>query len=111
MVIPIRNPGASNVKQVLWWLVAGSKGGVNRARIILALHRRPYNANQLTQLFGLDYKTVRHHLDVLRKHQLIRTTGEGYGTMYFLSESVSSGFEDFMEIWKQLDVPADRKEE
>ncbi len=46
------------MKQILWWLIAGSKGGINRARIIMALKKRPYNANQLTQLFGLDYKTV-----------------------------------------------------
>jgi DNA-binding transcriptional ArsR family regulator len=93
------------VKQLLWWLIAGSKGGVNRARIILALHNRPYNANQLTQMFRLDYKTVRHHLDVLKKHQLIRSLGEGYGTMHFLSDQMNARYEDFMEIWKQVDVP------
>jgi DNA-binding transcriptional ArsR family regulator len=99
------------VKQILWWLIAGSKGGINRARIILALRKRPYNANQLTQLFGLDYKTVRHHLDVLKKHQVIRSTGEEYGTMYYLSETMKTSYEDFMEIWRQIDVPADLREE
>jgi len=99
------------LKQVLWWLIAGSKGGINRARIILALNKRPYNANQLTQLFSLDYKTVRHHLDVLKKHQVIRSTGEEYGTMYYLSDTMNSKYEDFMEIWMQIDVPADIREE
>jgi len=99
------------VKQILWWLIAGSKGGINRARIILALNKRPYNANQLTQMFNLDYKTVRHHLDVLKKHQVIRSTGEEYGTMYFLSDTMKAKYEDFMEIWKQIEVPADLREE
>ena len=99
------------MKQILWWLIAGSKGGINRARIILALNKRPYNANQLTQMFNLDYKTVRHHLDVLKKHQVIRSTGEGYGTMYFLSDTMKAKYEDFMEIWKQIEVPADLREE
>ena len=54
----------------------------------MALNRRPYNANQLTQIAGLDYKTVRHHLDVLKKHRVITTTGEEYGTMYFLTDSM-----------------------
>jgi len=99
------------VKQILWWLIAGSKGGINRARIILALNKRPYNANQLTQMFNLDYKTVRHHLDVLKKHQVIRSTGEGYGTMYFLSDTMKAKYEDFVEIWKQIEVPADLREE
>ncbi|HIE30965.1 MAG TPA: ArsR family transcriptional regulator, partial [Methanosarcinales archaeon] len=35
------------MKRMLWWLIAGTKGGVNRARIIKILHERPYNANQL----------------------------------------------------------------
>jgi hypothetical protein len=29
---------------------------MNRARIIRALKDRPYNANQLTEVLGLDYK-------------------------------------------------------
>jgi len=99
------------VKQVLWWLIAGSKGGINRARIIMSLNKRPYNANQLTQMSGLDYKTVRHHLDVLKKHQVIRSMGEGYGTMYYLSDTMTTNFENFMEIWKQIDVPEEIREE
>jgi len=99
------------VKQILWWLIAGSKGGINRARIIQALHKRPYNANQLTQMFGLDYKTVRHHLDVLKKHLVIRSMGEGYGTMYSLSDQMNTRYEDFMEIWQQIDVPDKQSEE
>ena len=77
----------------------------------MALNKRPYNANQLTQMFSLDYKTVRHHLDVLRKHHVITAMGEEYGTMYFLSESMKTNFEDFLEIWKQVDVPDEVKGE
>lgn len=99
------------MKQVLWWLIAGSKGGINRARIIQALNKRPYNANQLTQMFSLDYKTVRHHLDVLKKHQIIRSMGEGYGIMYFLTDQMNTRYEDFMEIWMQIDVSDKLSEE
>jgi DNA-binding transcriptional ArsR family regulator len=84
---------------------------MNRARIIQALHNRPYNANQLTQLFSLDYKTIRHHLDILKKHQVITSTGEGYGTMYFLSDQMKSKYDEFLEIWKQVDMPDNEREE
>ena len=106
----IRVRRGTPVKQILWWLIAGSRGGVNRARIILALRNRPYNANQLTQMCHLDYKTVRHHLDVLKKHQVITTTGEEYGSMYFLSEQMKSGYDDFLGIWRQIEAPAEMKE-
>ena len=98
------------MKQILWWLIAGSRGGVNRARIIMALNARPYNANQLTQIAGLDYKTIRHHLDVLKKNHVITTTGEGYGTMYFLADSMKTNYADFLEIWRQVGLPGEQKE-
>ena len=62
-------------------------------------------------MFGLDYKTVRHHLDVLKKHLVIRSMGEGYGTMYSLSDQMNTRYEDFMEIWQQIDVPDKQSEE
>lgn len=93
------------MKRVLWWLIAGTKGGINRALIIRLLHERPYNANQITQSLHLDYKTVRHHLEVMKKHQVIRSMEEGYGSMYFLTEQMEANYNDFMEIWNQIDVP------
>ncbi len=75
----------------------GTKGGVNRARIIRALNERPYNANQLTELLGLDYKTVRHHLKVLQDNKIITATGDRYGTVYFLSSCMEKDYEVFKE--------------
>ena len=98
------------MKRVLWWLIAGSKGGENRARIIQLLHERPYNANQITLSLHLDYKTIRHHLDVMKKHQVIRSTDEGYGSMYFLTEQMEAKYTDFMEIWKQIDLKSPPRE-
>jgi len=90
------------VKRLLWWLVAGSVGGLNRARIILILKERPCNANQLTELLGLDYKTVRHHIDVLTKNNLLTSTGDKYSKMYFLSPVLEDNYESFEEIWEQI---------
>lgn len=98
------------MKRILWWLIAGSKGGINRARLIQALHHRPYNANQLTQMFHLDYKTIRHHLDILKKHQVITSMGEGYGTMYFLSDQMKTNYDEFLEIWNQVEMPGEGRE-
>ena len=91
-----------NTKRLLWWLIAGTRGGVNRARIINLLHKRPYNANQLAKLLRLDYKTVRHHLAFLMKHEVIVQQGEGYGSVYYLSSEIDVSFESFREIWAQI---------
>jgi DNA-binding transcriptional ArsR family regulator len=90
------------MKRVLWWLIAGTRGGINRARIIMILNERPYNANQLTEKLELDYKTVRHHLDVFMKHGVVVTQGEVYGRMFFLSREMESSYHDFEKIWEKI---------
>ncbi len=70
---------------------------MNRARIIRALKERPSNANQLTELLGLDYKTVRHHLKVLRDNKIITAAGDRYGTVYFLSSYMEEDYEVFKD--------------
>ena len=88
----------------LWYLIAGTRGGINRARILRILHDRPYNANDLATQLALDYKTVRHHLDVLHENDCVMTLGqEGYGTLYSLSPRLQVHFEDFLEIWRRME--------
>jgi DNA-binding transcriptional ArsR family regulator len=94
--------GATMNKVFLWWLIAGSKGGENRARIILELNNRPYNANKLAQKLSLDYKTIRHHIDVLNENNLVKSTGESYGALYFLSDEMESVYDTFLEIWEEF---------
>lgn len=88
-----------STKRLLWWLIAGTRGGANRARIIIILHDRPSNANQLAEMLNLDYKTIRHHLDVMLKNGVIVSQGEGYGMIYFLSHDVEESYSDFQDIW------------
>ncbi len=91
------------MKQFLWWLIVGTKGGINRARIIRILHDRPYNANQLAEKVELDYRTVRHHIDVLKKNNIVTSSGGGrYGTVYFLTGVMEENYETFEEIWEKI---------
>ena len=91
-----------SLHRLLWWLIAGTRGGANRARIIIVLHDRPSNANQLAETLNLDYKTIRHHLDVLLKNGAIVSQGEGYGMVYFLSVEIEENFKDFSDIWERF---------
>ena len=93
------------LKYILGWLIAGTRGGMTRAKIINALREVPQNANQLATLLGMDYRTIRHHFDVLQKNKLITSAGEGYGTTYFLSSLLEENYTLFEEIlnkvWKK----------
>ncbi len=64
------------MEKLLWWLIAGTKGGITRAKIIRTLHDRPYNAHQLAKKLDLDYKTIQHHIRVLIKNGIITSSGE-----------------------------------
>ena len=89
-------------KYVLGWLIAGTRGGVTRARIITTLKETPQNANQLATLLGMDYRTIRHHLEVLEKNRLITSAGEGYGKTYFVSQAMEENYSQFEEIMNKI---------
>ncbi|MEM3692508.1 MAG: winged helix-turn-helix domain-containing protein [Candidatus Bathyarchaeia archaeon] len=92
-------------RRLLWYLLAGTKGGETRAEIIKALKERPYNANQLTKVLNLDYKTVKHHLNILMENRLITVEKEGrYGAVYILSDFMEENFHEFQLIWERIRV-------
>ncbi len=89
------------MKRILWWLIAGTKGGKTRARIINALLKKPSNANQLTEQLGYDYKTIRHHLEILVDNKIITQEGDKYGAVYFLTDDMEKNLDLFTEIWNK----------
>lgn len=70
------------MEAVLWYVLTGTRGGPNRARVIQALDEEPRNANELAEALDLDYKTVRHHLDVLVENDVLEDGGDEYGAVY-----------------------------
>ena len=91
------------MKNLLWYLIAGTRGGETRGNIIELLNKTPSNANKIAGILNLDYKTVRHHLSVLEKNHIITSINKGnYGTVYFLSEIMKANLPLFNEIWARF---------
>ncbi len=81
----------SSLDQVIWYLIAGTRGGPSRARILQILRSRPYNAHALSEAVGMNYRTVRHHLNLLLNHGLLtRPAGDVYASPYFLSPALEA---------------------
>ena len=93
----------SDAKRLLWFVFSGSRGGLNRLKIISKLKENPSNINQLAKELNLDYKAVQHHIRVLEKNNLISKVGEKYGVTYFLSTFLEVNMETFEEIEEKLD--------
>lgn len=90
-------------KRLLWYLIASTKGGVNRARVLELLDSHPANANQIASELKLDYKTVLHHLRVLSENGLIITDAkEMYGATYFLTPLMEKNLQSFREILAKI---------
>ena len=92
-----------DAKRLLWFIFAGSRGGLNRLRIISSLKENPLNTNQLAKKLGLDYKAIQHHIKILEKNNLITKMGEKYGVTYFISTYLEVNMETFEEIATKLD--------
>ena len=79
----------SNKQQkLLCYLIQGTRGGKTRALILKHLSDGSYNANQLATALNMDYKTIRHHLNVLIKNGIIGKGNNGHSDLYFISNNI-----------------------
>lgn len=90
------------MEKALWYLLAGTRGGENRARLVRAIDDRPRNANQLSDALGLEYNTVRYHLAKLEDHDVVETGGDDYGELYFLTDRFERHREEFETITERM---------
>ena len=91
------------MEKALWYLLVGTRGGESRVRVIRAIDERPRNANQLADDLDLDYKTVRHHLDVLVENDVVKSSGDDYGAIYLPTDRARHHWETVMTIINQVD--------
>ncbi|CAG0969871.1 hypothetical protein METP3_01374 [Methanosarcinales archaeon] len=85
-------------------MFAGTRGGYTRGFILKHLMDKPHNADQLAEALNIDYKTTRHHLDVLAKNGIITAEGNKYCKIYFLSKSLKANLNDFNQIWDKINI-------
>lgn len=82
-------------RKLLCYLIKGTRGGETRALILKNLSEKSYNANQLSNILKMDYKTVRYHLDILIKNDIINMDKKGNSSaIYFISGKVSADLTD-----------------
>lgn len=90
-------------KLILWSIIGATRGGPNRARILNLLITEPSNSHQIAKKLNLDHKTIRHHLKILMKNELIsKSSGESYGATYVLTEIMQQNVELLKEIVTRL---------
>ncbi len=97
-----RSASETSWKRLLWYVLAGSRGGPNRGRIINLLRKEPYNINKLAESLNVHYRVAEHHIRSLEKNRLVSSAGEKYGKLYFLTPEMEAHLYLFDEIWRQI---------
>jgi len=91
------------MKQDLWYLFGGTRGGPIRVQIVRLLGREPRNANQLANTLDIEYNTVRYHLEKLVDGDILESDGAEYGEQYRLTDAFERHRETFEAIAEQLE--------
>ncbi|MCI4352982.1 MAG: winged helix-turn-helix domain-containing protein [Thermoplasmata archaeon] len=93
------------MEKLLWYLLAGTRGGPSRIRIVDLLLEQPRNAHRVSEALGMDYRTVRHHLRVLCANHLVeQPRGRIYGAEYVVSGGLRMHLETFERIQNSVQV-------
>jgi DNA-binding transcriptional ArsR family regulator len=96
------NNAEEDFRRLLWFLLGGSRGGENRAKILGAIKSRPCNLNQLAKLIDVDYRSVQHHMSILQKNNLVLSAGQRYGVVYSIHPYLDYHFQVFEQICVEL---------
>ena len=86
----------------------GMSGRYTRMRIICAITENPLNTQELARKLNLDYKTIKHNIDVLEKNNLITRQGEGYGDVFFPSDLISSNLPTLYSVIRKVEAKLDK---
>ena len=90
-------------KMILWSIIAGTRGGVNRAKILNLVKDTPMNANKIATVLNLDHKTVIHHIKVLSKNELLSKDEKEYGAEYHLTQIMKDNQSVLEEIMRKIE--------
>ncbi len=89
-------------KMILWSIIAGTRGGINRAKILNLIKDTPMNANKIATILNLDHKTVIHHVKILSKNELVSKDEKEYGAEYHLTEIMKKNQNVLEEIMTKI---------
>lgn len=89
-------------KMIVWSIIAGTRGGINRAKILNLLAIMPLNANKIATTLNLDHKTVIHHVNILTKNELIVKEEKEYGASYKLTQIMKDNQNVLGEIMERI---------
>ena len=90
-------------KMILWSIIAGTRGGINRAKILNLIKDTPMNANKIATVLNLDHKTIVHHVKILSKNELVVKAEKDYAAKYRLTQIMKENQSVLEEIMQKIE--------
>lgn len=94
----IQTESHPETKMIFWYLFATTKGAKTRIKIMNLIRTRPYNAHRISQELAMDYKAIKHHLEILEKNNIVDRFSAQYGSTFY----PSSIFEENQNLYDEL---------
>ena len=85
-------------------LLIGRKGGRTTIMIIDKLLLKPYNANELSKILNLDYKTIVHHINIIHAHKYIEKEELENCILFYPINKLFNCLEEYKLIKKFLEI-------
>ena len=90
--------GGNIVDKELFDILVVRRGGKTTFKILDALLKRPYNANQISDLLNISYNTVRYHLKILVEHGYVETIKLSKTIVIHPSEKLLKSYDEYLFI-------------
>ena len=100
----------SHMNEIFTSVFTGMSGRYTRLRIICSITEIPMNTLELSKKLELDYKTIKHNIDVLEKNNLIIRQGAGYGDVFFPSDLISMNLPTLYKVIRKVEDKLDKSE-
>lgn len=93
---------SANENKELMNLILGRKGGETTIKIIDQLLQHPYNINQLSKKLGLNYKTIKYHIQLILKSNFITQDEISYGSLYYPTQKLKKNLKEYEQIKEHI---------
>jgi predicted transcriptional regulator len=97
-----------HMNEIFSKVFTGMSGRYTRLRIICAITEDPMNTMEISKKLELDYKTIKHNIEVLEKNNLIIRKGEGYGDVFFPSDLTSANLSTLYSVIRKVEAKLDK---
>ena len=84
-------------------LLISREGGKTTMRILDEILKHPKNANQLSKMLELNYKTIIHHTNIMQEHKFIRKNIFKKTYYFHPTDKLINDIDEYYFIKKELD--------